>query len=143
LLAFSWVGWDWFGDINPGLVPNKDMKGGVVLRTALSVCIAFLDSSKAFTAPGCLYSSPIANRSRRTTIISLRVLEQKIKEEVESTTTAIFDPLELILEPDGKQQHFSGAGELLEDKQGLSLWAARGILLFVAAIWGTNFAVRS
>ena len=24
----------------------------------------------------------------------------------------------------------------------LTLWAARGILLFIAAIWGTNFAVR-
>ena len=30
-----------------------------------------------------------------------------------------------------------------QEKQGeMSLWAARGILLLVAAIWGTNFAVR-
>ena len=29
-----------------------------------------------------------------------------------------------------------------EDDTGLSLWAARALLLLVAAIWGTNFAVR-
>jgi hypothetical protein len=29
------------------------------------------------------------------------------------------------------------------DEIELSLWASRGILLLVATIWGTNFAVRS
>ena len=30
-----------------------------------------------------------------------------------------------------------------EDEQQLGIWAARGLLLLVAAIWGTNFAVRN
>jgi hypothetical protein len=30
-----------------------------------------------------------------------------------------------------------------EDKLKVGIWAARGILLLVAAIWGTNFAVRA
>jgi hypothetical protein len=29
-----------------------------------------------------------------------------------------------------------------DDEAGLGIWAARGLLLLVAAIWGTNFAVR-
>ena len=56
-----------------------------------------------------------------------------------------FDPLQLA--------HSSSSGDSMaqpelslppeEDEQKLSLWAARGILLLVAAVWGTNFAVST
>jgi hypothetical protein len=34
------------------------------------------------------------------------------------------------------------ASSAAADQQELGIWAARGLLLLVAAIWGTNFAVR-
>jgi hypothetical protein len=57
-----------------------------------------------------------------------------------------FDPFQV--SSDGNQLesvNLDGAGELKEeeDKLKFGIWAARGILLLVAAIWGTNFAVRA
>lgn len=75
---------------------------------------------------------------------------QKAEANGESKTApepaAAFDPFQV--SSDGNQLesvNLNGAGELKQeqDKQELGIWAARAILLLVAAIWGTNFAVRA
>jgi hypothetical protein len=63
-----------------------------------------------------------------------------------SESETAFDPFQV--SSDGNQLepvNINGVGELKQeqDKQELGIWAARGILLLVAAIWGTNFAVRA
>jgi hypothetical protein len=63
-----------------------------------------------------------------------------------SVSGTAFDPFQV--SSDGNQLDSvnpNGVVELKqeEDKQELGIWAARGILLLVAAIWGTNFAVRA
>ena len=63
-----------------------------------------------------------------------------------SEPTTAFDPFQVA--SDGNQLepvNLNGVVELKQeqDKQEIGIWAARGILLLVAAIWGTNFAVRA
>jgi hypothetical protein len=59
---------------------------------------------------------------------------------------ASFDPFSFV-ERDGTPPASTptAAEEVAEqnDEIELSLWASRGILLLVALIWGTNFAVRT
>lgn len=66
---------------------------------------------------------------------------------------SVFDPLaessEEVLPPREQEEHLLVASAMTDhdensnhNKEGLNIWAARGLLLFVAALWGTNFAVR-
>jgi hypothetical protein len=57
-----------------------------------------------------------------------------------------FDPFQVASDVNQLEQvNPNGVVELKQeqDKKELGIWAARGILLLVAAIWGTNFAVRA
>jgi hypothetical protein len=66
------------------------------------------------------------------------------KAAAESTTA--FDPFQVSSDGNQLEQvNLNGVAELKQeqDKQEIGIWAARGILLLVAAIWGTNFAVRA
>ncbi|KAL7556502.1 hypothetical protein ACA910_009065 [Epithemia clementina (nom. ined.)] len=67
-----------------------------------------------------------------------------------ATTTETYDPLNLAdassYGPDAKRMDLASASTAAseattKENQGeLTLWAARGILLIIAALWGTNFA---
>jgi len=83
------------------------------------------------------YGASTLNVARRSTPTRLFESPQQrqplLTQEGDNPTTTTFDPLNL------SNQETMGDSNHEE----LGLWAARGILLLVAAIWGTNFAVRT
>jgi hypothetical protein len=67
------------------------------------------------------------------------------KSKAASESATAFDPFQVSSDGNQLEQvNLNGVVELKQeqDKQEIGIWAARGILLLVAAIWGTNFAVR-
>ena len=65
----------------------------------------------------------------------LNDLEPERLEETES-----YDPFNYAENPGTKLLHFQAEVETKEDDNNVGLWAARGLLLLVAILWGTNFA---
>jgi hypothetical protein len=85
-----------------------------------------------------------ANQASKTTVPPETNGDSKASSSESGTA---FDPFQV--SSDGNQLESSvnlnGVAELKQeqDKQEIGIWAARGLLLLVAAIWGTNFAVRA
>jgi hypothetical protein len=94
----------------------------------LVLATASLQSTSAFVAP---HRRPTVNR------VSLRM--GSLLDEVKTKTR--FDPLELSEKTDDHQLELSNNdnNNNEEDPNQSEIWVARGILLLVAAIWGTNF----
>lgn len=85
-------------------------------------------TTKLFTSSGSL-------ASKKTRSYEPRVAFDMRTQEEEPTA---FDPLELAAQ---EQAGTNLPAQGSDDEPAISLWAARALLLLVAAIWGTNFAV--
>jgi hypothetical protein len=95
-----------------------------------------LSTTRRFLAP----QPPVQQDETKHATTSKRVSNAVLKEP-----GSLFDPFDLPRSMDQLEiatQITNTAKTADSDQQELGIWAARGLLLLVAAIWGTNFAVR-
>jgi len=111
-----------------------------VYASVILICVAYRACLiEAFTHPGKSATFPNI-RSRSRTHLFFDQFDDKPKFEL-----ANFDQLKLtsdlpiIIEVDNVGTDIENIDDIDEEKN-LSIWAARGILLIVAVLWGTNFA---
>ena len=98
--------------------------------------------STGFLAPPRANSAVASFRRKPTCVYKSQVNLEEPKQEEQTEET--FDPFKLSSD-NGESLTVAESTELQkqEDQKQLSIWAARGVLLLVAAIWGTNFAVSA